>query len=388
MATAQQEPAPQTPEDGAVELFEKFKKEYRMYQPWEIKQALRDLPSSAGHIVEGLIGPASVNILVGDSGIGKSPLAYQLALAVASGTPFLGMAARQARVLLVDYENALGDSYFFLHQQRKHLGLKDWPWALLVWPLRLDPFQKHVEAVIRSLSPDLVIIDSLRSLNRRMESASAAAVEQIKRFRLISSSRGAAFLLIHHLHKRGFANLGSLEQAETLDWMLGAAGVRALVNQTDTRLALAKRPSRSEPTWRSALQERDWRSTDALAGKEQGGAALVLRGHFRAHGEIGPVLLRRAWDETGEPLGFERFTPELLLLEDPHQQRVFEQLPGSFMFKDIRRAYGKHEESTNQLIHKLMRLGLVRKIAYGHYEKEKLNGSGRIVDLTPAGSAR
>ena len=45
----------------------------------------------------------SVNLLVGDSGIGKSPLAYQLGLAAAVGLPFLGMATRASKVLLVDY---------------------------------------------------------------------------------------------------------------------------------------------------------------------------------------------------------------------------------------------------------------------------------------------
>jgi RecA-family ATPase len=44
----------------------------------------------------------SVNIMAGDSGIGKSPLLCQLGLSVASGLPFLGMAAEQGAVLYLD----------------------------------------------------------------------------------------------------------------------------------------------------------------------------------------------------------------------------------------------------------------------------------------------
>jgi hypothetical protein len=48
-------------------------------------------------IVEGLLAAGAVGILVGDSGIGKSPLLYQLALCVAAGIPFQKCALPRAR---------------------------------------------------------------------------------------------------------------------------------------------------------------------------------------------------------------------------------------------------------------------------------------------------
>jgi len=51
----------------------------------------------------------SVNILVGDSGLGKSPLVYQLGISVATGVPFLGRETRKGRVVIADNENGPED---------------------------------------------------------------------------------------------------------------------------------------------------------------------------------------------------------------------------------------------------------------------------------------
>ena len=56
-------------------------------------------------------------------------------------------------------------------------------------------------------------------------------------------------------------------------------------------------------------------------------SSLVLRGHFRTRGEIGPFLLRRSWDADGEPMGYERFTPDRALLDHAQQEAVFDRLP-------------------------------------------------------------
>lgn len=64
--------------------------------------------STASYLIEGFLAAKSVNIMAGDSTIGKSPLVCQLALSVASGCDFLGMKVRrQGRVIYYDLENAL-----------------------------------------------------------------------------------------------------------------------------------------------------------------------------------------------------------------------------------------------------------------------------------------
>ena len=205
MATAQPEPLPTATVDPGTALFLHLKKKHGLYSGTEVGRVVRTLPSS-GHIVEGLVPPRSVNLLVGDSGVGKTPLAYQLALAVAAGAPFLGLPVRAAKVLLVDYENALWDSHWILEQQRKHLGLSAYPANFLLWPLHLGPsrgrLEPSVEEVIQQLAPELVILDSLRSYNPAMETENGAAARQIRMLRATVCRSGASLLLVHHVRKQ------------------------------------------------------------------------------------------------------------------------------------------------------------------------------------------
>ncbi len=347
--------------DRAGGNFLRLKKQYGIFQGSELGPVIRSLPSSTTHLVEGLIPPRSVNILVGDSGIGKSPLAYQLGLAVATGTPFLDMPVQPGKVLLVDYENSLADVHWIMEQQRKHLGFSKFPCTFQVWPMHLDPLQEQVEEVIAIFAPDLVILDSLRSFSPAMESDNSAAVEQIKSLRVTAAEHGTAFLLIHHVRKpKPLGHSGApagLEESEVMDWLLRTSGVRALINQTDVRLALARR-------------------SGSVGGEENG---LILRGHFRTRGEVGPFLLRRKRaDGDGEPLGYDRFTAHPALLENAGQEAFFARLPEAFSFKDARLLWGKSHESAHLLIHKMMRLGLVCRAAYGQYRKGGCTVEGTV----------
>src|SRR6267378_1469177 len=66
------------------------KDEFGLLSASDVGRVVRAIPVTT-FVVEGLLPRASINLLVGDSGIGKSPLAYQLALSVAAGIPFLGL---------------------------------------------------------------------------------------------------------------------------------------------------------------------------------------------------------------------------------------------------------------------------------------------------------
>ncbi len=284
---------------------------------------------------------------MGDSGIGKTALGYQLALAVASGNPFLGFPVQKNKVLLVDYENGIWDFHWILEQQRKHLGLAEYPSNFLLSPgLPESP----VEEVVARLRPQLVILDSLRSYHPPMERDSVSATERIRQLRNLVRTCGAAVLLMHHVHKRS-AGPPNLEEGRALDWLLRTAGSRALINQTDVRLALAARQV-----------------------AQNGAATLVLRGHARTRGEIGPIFLRRCRDAAGEPLGYERFQPQPALLKNSEQEATFGRLPDSFRFKDVRRICGKSDETINQFLHRVMNLGLVSRVAHGQYRKCETRG--------------
>ena len=156
-------------------------------------------------------------------------------------------------------------------------------------------------------------------------------------------------MLFRSINKYGPGHTQQLEDSPALDWLLRSAGARALINQTDVRLAVS-RPS------------------DALLRKAPG-VSLVMRGHVRTRGEVGPYLLGLTWDDDGEPLGYARIEATSALMENPEQEEVFGQLPGEFTFKEAGLRYGKQHEATNKFLHKLIRLGLLRKIARGRYRK-------------------
>lgn len=344
-------PEPITEAARAADPFLEAKRNLGLCSGFEIDSLTHKLPTNE-HLVQGMLAPGSVNLLVGDSGVGKSPLAYQLALAVSCGTPFLDIPVRPGKVLYVDYENHAPDIHWILTQQRKRLGITRIPGTLVVWPLsanRHEPDLEGVEKAMRMLAPDLVIIDSLRTFSPEMEAQNKAAVQQIKRLRNVAVRDGSAFLLVHHVRKHRMKGMANLEEGHALDWMRRASGVRALINQTDTRLALARRVNR--------------------AAREEGASQLVLAGHFRTRGDVGPYLLHRVWDRDGEPVCYERFEATPSLIANPAQELVFQQLPEQFSFTQARMALGRAPEAVNWFIQKVIRLGLAEKTGRGQYKK-------------------
>jgi hypothetical protein len=189
-----------------------------------------------------------------------------------------------------------------------------------------------------------VIYDSLRSFNPAMENDNRTAVEQLQRLRKMTTRHGTAAVLVHHVRKLGARSRAPLEDGDILEWLTRSAGARALVNQTDVRLAVA-RPAKA------------------------GAADLILRGHCRVRGEIGPFLLTRKWDDSGEPAGYDRLEATTAMLENSDQEAAFHRLPESFTFKEARGTYGRECPASAMFLHKLMRLGLVRKVGRGQYCK-------------------
>src|SRR5438093_3859258 len=191
-----------TPRQPAkVVRFLNLKKQYNLLQPGDVSELARKMRAVEHSIIPGFLPRASVNILVGDSGIGKSPFVYQLAMAAAAGTPegasFLGMPVRQSRVLFLDYENPVIESERMMERLRRHLNLAKVPWRLVLWPLSQDPaglLTSEIEEVIFKMQADLVIFDSLRSFCPEMETTKNA-ITKIKEFRTIAANYGTCFLL-------------------------------------------------------------------------------------------------------------------------------------------------------------------------------------------------
>jgi len=302
------------------------------YEAWRASQGNQEDPRLLTHatlkklrsatpnpeIVEGVISENSANILVGDSGLGKTPLVVQLGVCVALGHDFLGQKTVQKKVMVVDYENAeaLAD---VVGQICEHLKLPpdfemDPKWFRIVQNVDASEVLK----LVQEFKPDLVIVDSLRGFCPNADGKNEIASRLITELQ----SRKAAFLLMHHVRKNSTEKRDKrqpLEKEErVLDWLEAAAGSRALINQTFTRIAI------------------DYAKAD--------NADLVVRGFYKGRGEFGPWKLARNYSKQhGEPIGYDRLAGIDLL--DIEQTAFFDVVPKGkpMTYKDIQHCLGQSE---------------------------------------------
>lgn len=337
-----------------------LKRKWAIYTPGELKQRTLELGGRT-FVVDGLVPDRSIVLVVGDSGLGKSPLLYQAALCVASGIPFLGRPVRQGRVLYLDYENGLGDVDDMVTQLSLHLGLSGTPQDLLLWNLNDSPTnwgQLGYKAVdmIREVRPSLAILDSLAAFWPGIEEKNSTATQAFQEFRSVIRDCGSSVAAIHHPKKQSDKPEYSpppLEGPDFRQWFRQARGCRVLINGSDVRIGIA------EPGVSGIVSE-------TSGNREE--IALVLRGFGRVRGEIPLTYIARVLDEDGEPLGYKKLTGASLLFNES-QSATFGKLPERFRFKDAQSVYRKGAQATTDFLLKCCNLGILRKHGRGCYER-------------------
>lgn len=333
------------PEHDNCENSRDFDPKHGLMRPDDVDRICDQEKTNQKGIVAGLIAPRSVSVLIGDSGIGKSPLAYQLGLCVASGAPFLGMPTQEGVVIYADYENPIEDSRELRDRQVGFLQLPKAPDKFLLWtPDCGDTLE--IEGVCRDVKPAIFMIDSLRSHSPEFEKSEYAG-ERMKALNTIARTYGAAIVAIHHIRKPSLDAVPLLDSEQTvlMGWLKQAAGHSSIINQSHTRIAV-----------------------DLPDGRRNCDAALVLRWHQRIKGETGPVYVRRVSDEGGDPHGYE-VVSGVELLGDEYQKEKFRMLPRKFAFKVAKQIYGRSDDPTRKWLQKCASLGLVRQIRRGEYER-------------------
>jgi hypothetical protein len=333
-----------------------LRRRWGLHTPATLKVRAREL-GTADHLVANLLPSRSIGLLVGDSGLGKSPLAYQLGICVATGLPFLGRATRKGRVLVADFENGVGDVDELIERICQYLALPEPPSDddLLIWTLNdcssnYGQLNHTLLDMLRDVRPALAIIDSLAAYKPLAEEKNSDAGRMLGEFRDVAREVGTTTLLVHHRRKmprKADESAGPLENANLRQWLQDTRGASVLINGSDIRLAV-------DAPDVTAVQKDD--------------VALVLRAMGRIRGEIGPFYMARDHDENGDPAGYRRLTgPELLFNEQ--QQKALANLPTRFTFKEAKLACGKPDQSTRNWLKRSVDLGLVRQPGRGVYEK-------------------
>ena len=274
-------------------------------------------------LVNDLFYERSVNILVGDSGLGKTPCGLQLGISVAAGVSFLERPVSKGRVLYCDAESPRQE---FMEMQTviSHaLGLQDTPEDFLAWSPNWEdahPAERFAPAVgeqlierVQKIRQGLVIVDPLRAFWPGVEAKNELAAELIQQLRKLSRAVGCTWLVLHHPRKTNrIVEPPSLE-SEPGRWLEEAAGARALINHADTRLGVVEHAT--------------------------GRADLLLGGLMRSVGPMAPLRLGREYDaEEGHPTHYQLIAgPDLL---SPTDLVVYKNLPPRFHFKNVFHAQG------------------------------------------------
>jgi hypothetical protein len=308
------------------------------------------------YVINELIPQRSLGLLVGHSGLGKSALVYQMALCVASGKDFIGHKVAKGRVLVIDYENGIGQVKDMLGSLSNFLKLESVPDELGLFNYNdIDSSSSQMvrEAII-DFKPSLVIVDSITGMYPEIEEKNSNALRAYQDFRQMIKATGTSILGIHHLKKPStdkYSSSPSLEDEGTREWFYQVRGASALINNSDVRLGV------DEPKQRITY-------TNAITTIE---IALVMRGFGRVKGEIPLMHIVRVSDDEGEPLGYEKAAGEMLL-SNPEQMDAYKNLPNTFRFKDAQQKYGKGAQSTDNFLKKCIAIGILKRINKG-YEK-------------------
>lgn len=164
------------------------------------------LPELAPELIEGILRQGHKMIIAGASKAGKSFALIELALAISSGTEWLGHKCRKGKIL---YLNLEVDGASFLHRVddvRKGLGM-DAVGDLHVWNLRGE------NTSIANLAPRLIrrarnsnyaaiILDPLYKINEGDENSASEMARFFNQLDAICKQLGASVICCHH-HSKG-----------------------------------------------------------------------------------------------------------------------------------------------------------------------------------------
>jgi hypothetical protein len=303
-------------------------------------------------LVEGLLAGEGVHLAVGDSGLGKSPLFYQLGLCVAAGIDFLGLKTTKGKVIYFDLENPDVGSEKLQESLRAFLGLTNSADAEENF-LTVDQGEPtHLKALIEEYQPKLVIIDPFRSFDEAAaDNDNLQSAKLFKMMKRLAKKHKCAFLIVHHIRKNTNSIKGEpirLETSESvLDFMKLASGNRSMVNLSDNRLGI------DVPNPTGMYKEAD----------------LLLQGYGKLKGQTPLMCIERRLDDDGDPIGYKHLVGSVNLLSGGEERETYLKLPIVFTFQDAKFTYGHSHMHTRKFLAKCERLALIKNTDKGQFTK-------------------
>jgi hypothetical protein len=195
-----------------------------------------DNVSAPDRLVRRLLGTATLALVYGEPGSGKTFAATDLAMHIALGWPWFGRSVTPGAVVYVACEGVAGLSNRLAAFRRRHDLPTDVPLAVVPAALNLGPGGHDAQRVVDAVKSvetrtgqavQLIIVDTLaRALGTGDENSSQDMGAFIAACDRIRVATGATVLIVHHR--------GKSQQA-------GARGSSALLGAVDTAIEIEKR---------------------------------------------------------------------------------------------------------------------------------------------------
>jgi hypothetical protein len=224
--------------------------------PSEVARALSmaellaaDLPA-ADALVDGVLLQGGFAVVVGEPGVGKSGLLVDLAVAAASGQPWLGRATSPTTVLIVPAEGRLISWRERLVAAARQRGLNLAELPITIYCHKVDAGRPYIRSLnltvdraalfsaAHQIKPGLVILDPLSDLHAGDENAVKDIRPVLADLRRLSALTGALVVLAHHARKPPVAREGGAAEAKPSQH--DARGSSAIVAAADTVISLQR----------------------------------------------------------------------------------------------------------------------------------------------------
>jgi len=178
-------------------------------------------------VVEGLLPASGLSLVVGKPKVGKSTFARWMALAVAQGKPFLGLAVAQGPVIYLALEEKRGEVKRHLREmgasgpEPLHFLLEAAPEAAMAW----------LDREVRARKPVLIVIDTMQRFLRLSDLNEYAQVTNaIDPVLALARDTDAHVMLVHHARKGSGGRKGA--SGGDFDSILGSTAIQGSVDTT------------------------------------------------------------------------------------------------------------------------------------------------------------
>jgi len=172
----------------------------------DVPRLVREEPPDVPWVVNGLVAAGMLTVLNGREGEGKSLLAMALTAGVANGADEAGMSCQLGSALIVDAENGEHE----IHRRVKTLELP--AYGVEVFEAQGFDLRRglaELDDILATHRPDLLVLDSFRSLWNGEENDSREVSGVLDPLRNLVRHYGVGTLLLHHSGKVGGAYRGS-----------------------------------------------------------------------------------------------------------------------------------------------------------------------------------